>query len=159
MSASDPKLTCSALGGMILSAFVHPWFYVLLAFELWQGRLLGMPDSVFGQGLLGIGIFNLVAGYFSAIALGTVAAARRGRLRLAAHALLMPAYWLAISYAPTARCGSSCGPRTTGRRPSMPAAALLRRKRLSLRRPKCPTSSHQVKKRKASFESFWRVAK
>ena len=35
----------------------------------------------------------------SAIALGTVAAARRGRLRLAAHALLMPAYWLAISYA------------------------------------------------------------
>ena len=29
----------------------------------------------------------------------TVAAARRGRLRLAAHALLMPVYWLAISYA------------------------------------------------------------
>jgi len=87
------------MGGMILSAFVHPWFYVLLAFELWQGRLLGMPDSVFGQWLLGIGIFNLVAGYVSAIALGTVAAARRGRLRLAAHALLMPAYWLAISYA------------------------------------------------------------
>ena len=72
------------MGGMILSALVHPWFYVLLAFELWQGRLLGVPDTVFGQWLLGIGIFNLVAGYVSAIALGTVAAARRGRLRLAA---------------------------------------------------------------------------
>jgi hypothetical protein len=87
------------MGGMILSALVHPWFYLLLAFDLWQGRLLGIPDTVFGQWLLGIGIFNLIAGYLSAIALGTVAAARRGRLRLAAHALMMPAYWLAISLA------------------------------------------------------------
>jgi glycosyltransferase XagB len=87
------------MGGMILSALVHPWFYLLLAFDLWQGRLLGVPDSVFGQWLLGIGIVNLIAGYVSAIALGTVAAARRGRLRLAAHALAMPVYWLAISYA------------------------------------------------------------
>ncbi len=68
------------MGGMILSALVHPWFYLLLAFDLWHGRLLGVPDSVFGQWLLGIGIFNLIAGYVSAIALGTVAAARRGRL-------------------------------------------------------------------------------
>ena len=87
------------MGGMILSALVHPWFYLLLAFDAWHGRLLGVPDGVFGQWLLGIGIVNLIAGYVSAIALGTVAAARRGRLRLAAHALLMPAYWLAISYA------------------------------------------------------------
>ena len=58
-----------------------------------------VPDTVFGQWLLGIGVFNLIVGYVSAIALGTVAAARRGRLRLAAHALLMPADWLAISYA------------------------------------------------------------
>ena len=49
--------------------------------------------------MLGIGIFNLIAGYVSAIALGTVAAARRGRLRLAAHALMMPVYWLGISFA------------------------------------------------------------
>ena len=63
------------------------------------GRLLGVPDSVFGQWLLGIGIFNLIAGYVSAIALGTIAAARRGRLRLAAHALMMPVYWLGISFA------------------------------------------------------------
>ncbi len=87
------------MGGMILSGLVHPWFYVMLGFDLWQGRLLGVPDSVFGQWLLGIGIFNLIAGYVSAIALGTVAAARRGRLRLAAHALMMPVYWLSISFA------------------------------------------------------------
>ena len=87
------------MGGMILSSLVHPWFYVLLAIDLWQGRLLGVPDSVFGQWLLGIGIFNLIAGYVSAIALGTVAAARRGRLRLAAHALMMPIYWLGFAFA------------------------------------------------------------
>jgi hypothetical protein len=87
------------MGGMILSALVHPWFYVLLAYDLWNGRLLGVPGSAFGQWLLGVGIFNLIAGYVSAIALGTIAAARRGRRRLAAHALLMPVYWLAISYA------------------------------------------------------------
>lgn len=48
---------------------------------------------------MGLGVFNLIAGYFSAIALGSVAAARRGRLGLAVHAALMPLYWLAISYA------------------------------------------------------------
>ena len=87
------------MAGMILSSLVHPWFYVLIALDAWHGRLLGVPDSVFGQWLLGIGIFNLIAGYVSAIALGTMAAARRGKLRLAAHALMMPIYWLAISFA------------------------------------------------------------
>ena len=38
------------MGGMILSALVHPWFYPLLAFDLWHGRLLSVPDSVFGNG-------------------------------------------------------------------------------------------------------------
>ncbi len=87
------------MGGLILSALVHPWFYALLALDLWQGRLLGVPGSVFGQSLLWIGIFNLIAGYVSAIGLGAVAAARRGRPGLAAHAILMPVYWLAISFA------------------------------------------------------------
>lgn len=86
------------MGGLILSALVHPWFYVLLAFDLWQGKLLGIPDSMLGQTLLWVGVLNLIAGYVSAIALGTVAAARRGRRRLAVHALLMPLYWLGISY-------------------------------------------------------------
>jgi hypothetical protein len=87
------------MGGLILSSLVHPWFYALLALDLWQGRLLGVPHTLAGGSLLWLGVFNLVAGYVSAIALGSVAAAQRGRLGLAAHAVLMPAYWLAISYA------------------------------------------------------------
>lgn len=85
------------MGGMILSALVHPWFYVLLALDLWQGSLLQMPQSALAQTLLAIGLVNLVAGYVSAIALGVLAAARRGRQGLARHAALMPLYWLFIS--------------------------------------------------------------
>jgi len=87
------------MGGLILSALVHPWFYAIVGADLWYGRLLGIPSSMAGQTILWIGVFNLVVGYLSAIGLGTVAAARRGRLRLAAHAVMMPVYWLAISFA------------------------------------------------------------
>jgi cellulose synthase/poly-beta-1,6-N-acetylglucosamine synthase-like glycosyltransferase len=87
------------MGGLILSALVHPWFYVLVALDLWQGRLLGVPASLLGHSLLWIGLFNVIAGYVSAIALGSVSAARRGRLALAVHAALMPLYWLCISLA------------------------------------------------------------
>ena len=87
------------MGGLILSSLVHPWFYALLALDLWKGRLLGVSHSLAGETLLWLGAFNLVAGYVSAIALGSVAAARRGRVGLALHAALMPVYWLAISCA------------------------------------------------------------
>jgi cellulose synthase/poly-beta-1,6-N-acetylglucosamine synthase-like glycosyltransferase len=87
------------MGGLILSALVHPWFYVLVALDLWQGRLLGVPSSPLGQALLWIGVLNVIAGYISAIALGGVSTARRGRLGLSAHAALMPLYWLGISFA------------------------------------------------------------
>jgi cellulose synthase/poly-beta-1,6-N-acetylglucosamine synthase-like glycosyltransferase len=87
------------MGGLILSSLVHPWFYGLLALDLWEGRVLGVSHSLAGETLLWLGAFNLVAGYVSAIALGGVAAARRGRIGLALHAALMPVYWLAISYA------------------------------------------------------------
>lgn len=87
------------MGGLILSAIVHPWFYVLVGMDLWQGRLLGVPDSIVGRTLLWVGVLNVIAGYVSAMALGGVSTARRGRLELATHALVMPVYWLGISYA------------------------------------------------------------
>ena len=87
------------MGGLILSALVHPWFYLIVGYDLWQGRVLALPNTAFGQWLLGIGLFNLIAGYLSAMALGLAATTRRGKARLALHGLLMPAYWLAISFA------------------------------------------------------------
>lgn len=87
------------MGGMILSALVHPWFYLLLAVDFWSGRMLALPQGHAAQALLSIGLLNLIVGYVSAIALGTVATARRGRIDLAVHALMMPFYWLLISFA------------------------------------------------------------
>jgi hypothetical protein len=87
------------MGGLILSALVHPWFYAFLVFDLRHGFVFNVPDSLLAQLLLAVGVFNLFAGYLSAIALGTIAAVRRGRAELALYALLMPVYWLAISIA------------------------------------------------------------
>jgi cellulose synthase/poly-beta-1,6-N-acetylglucosamine synthase-like glycosyltransferase len=87
------------MGGLILSALVHPWFYAFLAFDLRHGFVFDVPESFLARTLLAIGLFNLVVGYVSAIALGTIAAARRGRRELALYAALMPVYWLAISIA------------------------------------------------------------
>jgi cellulose synthase/poly-beta-1,6-N-acetylglucosamine synthase-like glycosyltransferase len=86
------------MGGLILSALVHPWFYVFLAADALQGHLLLVPQSALGEALLAVGLVNLLAGYVSAIALGVLAAERRGRQGLGRHAMLMPLYWLGISW-------------------------------------------------------------
>jgi len=87
------------MGGLVLSALVHPWFYVFLALNLWHGQLSSMPESVLDRSLLLVGVFNLIAGYLSAIWLGAAACARRGQRWLSVHAVIMPLYWLAISLA------------------------------------------------------------
>ncbi|MCH9807622.1 MAG: glycosyltransferase [Alphaproteobacteria bacterium] len=88
------------MGGMIFSALVHPWFYIaLLVLVISHG---GVPDAaaLFGSGwLMPLGLFNLVAGYVSAMALGAVAVSSRNRLNLAPGVIVMPVYWLMISFA------------------------------------------------------------
>lgn len=87
------------VGGTILSALVHPWFYVLLAAELAGGRFLSLPASVFGVPFWTVAWFDLVAGYLAAMALALLAARHRGLFRLSWHVLSMPLYWLLISAA------------------------------------------------------------
>jgi hypothetical protein len=36
------------VGGTVLSALVHPWFYALAAYELASGTALGRPASLLG---------------------------------------------------------------------------------------------------------------
>jgi cellulose synthase/poly-beta-1,6-N-acetylglucosamine synthase-like glycosyltransferase len=87
------------MGGLILSALVHPWFYVLAVLDA-AFQVLSIPaETIAGRVLWWVGLFNLVAGYVTGVALGGVAVAGRGRLGLASHALLMPFYWLLISFA------------------------------------------------------------
>ena len=80
------------LGGMILSALVHPWFLIMLCYASfsWEGMA--------SNWLMGFGTFNLIAGYGTAMALGAMAVVPQNR-RLAWSVLAMPVYWIAISCA------------------------------------------------------------
>lgn len=86
------------MGGMLLSALVHPWFYALALADASRGWLLEAPQSLLGQGVWWLGLFNLCAGYATGAALGAAAIRRRGLGGLAGHVLAMPFYWLIISY-------------------------------------------------------------
>jgi cellulose synthase/poly-beta-1,6-N-acetylglucosamine synthase-like glycosyltransferase len=87
------------MGGLILSALVHPWFYVVAALEATFGSITSLPHETLSQIVTAVGVTNLVLGYVSGVALGCVAVVKRGRRRLAVWALAMPIYWLLISFA------------------------------------------------------------
>ena len=87
------------MGGILLSVLMHPLSYLLLAFEAANGRLFEEPGNHLQHWLWWVAVFNLGAGYASAMIVGVLAAVRRGRSDLAPHVLLMPVYWLLISFA------------------------------------------------------------
>ena len=87
------------MGGMILSALVHPWFYVVMAADFTLGPFVTLGNDTLSRVVKVVTAANLVLGYASGVALGCIAMAGRGRQRLAAWALLMPIYWLLISIA------------------------------------------------------------
>ncbi|MGH6735118.1 MAG: glycosyltransferase family 2 protein [Methyloceanibacter sp.] len=87
------------VGGTILSALVHPWFYALAIWELLGGGFLAPPESWLGVPFWVIAWFALAAGYLAAMGLAFLAARRRGLPRLYRQIPLMPLYWLLISAA------------------------------------------------------------
>ena len=87
------------LGGIILSALVHPIFFLMLLVDVADGQLLAVPDSGLAQALLVVAGFNLLAGYASGMLIAGIAAARRGLWQLMASVVLIPVYWLLISLA------------------------------------------------------------
>ena len=87
------------MGGLIGSALVHPAFYVLLAYHWLSGTLLAPAETTVGTVLWMIAFINLAFGYAVSILVGVISVVRRRRADLAAHALLMPLYWLLISVA------------------------------------------------------------
>ena len=89
----------TVVGGTILSALVHPWFYVLVAAELLVGGFLALPSGLIGLPLWTVAWFDLVVGYGAAMALAGIAARRRGLKGLTWQLALMPLYWLLVSAA------------------------------------------------------------
>lgn len=87
------------LGGIVLSALIHPIFLTFLAYEVATGQFMAPPESILGGTIMVLAVFNLVGGYISGMAVAALAASRRGLLRLLPHVVLMPVYWLLISAA------------------------------------------------------------
>ncbi|MDX2307903.1 MAG: glycosyltransferase [Hyphomicrobium sp.] len=88
------------MGGVIVSALVHPWAYVA---ALWvtatNGTFLAPPADNVSLVLWLVGLSNLLAAYAVSIALSLLAAKRRGFSDLFATAWTLPIYWLLISAA------------------------------------------------------------
>ena len=84
------------VGGTVLSALVHPWFYALAAFDLANQAFLAKP-ALLGLPFWLIASFSLGAGYLASMALGFLALKRRGTRQLLVQVPLMPLYWLLIS--------------------------------------------------------------
>jgi len=87
------------LASMIVSALVHPWFYVAVAHDALNGDVSLLSADGERGWLPLLALVNLIAGYLSAMLLGAFAVLRRGRGRLVPSVLLIPVYWLLVSVA------------------------------------------------------------
>jgi hypothetical protein len=85
------------IGGTVLSALVHPWFYALAAFDLAHGAFLAWPQGWLGLPFWLLASLGLGAGYFASMTLGFLALKRHGARELLSQVPLMPVYWLLIS--------------------------------------------------------------
>lgn len=87
------------MGGMLMSAFVHPWVFALAAADLLVGTEFIVAFWPPANVVTWLALFNLVAGYAAGILLALVALRARGWNSLMWATLLMPVYWLLISAA------------------------------------------------------------
>lgn len=87
------------MGGMLLSALVHPFVLATIAWLALSGNLLAPDAEIWERVLVWIGLANFALGYASAMLAAAVASWRRGWRWLSLEALFMPFYWLLISFA------------------------------------------------------------
>jgi len=87
------------IGGMLLSALVHPVVLTVIAILALSGELLSPGAGAWERVLIWIGLANIALGYISAMLAAAIASWRRGWRWLSLEAVLMPAYWLLISFA------------------------------------------------------------
>lgn len=87
------------IGGAVLAALVHGIFAGVLIAQLGSGLLLADKANTFDQIFAGLYFMTLVTGYLFSALLGLVGLRRRGLLRSAPYLLLLPIYWLLLSFA------------------------------------------------------------
>jgi glycosyltransferase XagB len=86
------------MGGLILSALVHPIFYIIVAADVLFGVQIFAFNETIGPVFWTVAVGNLLTGYVTSIIVGVVSVRRR-RHKLTLSPLMMPFYWLLISFA------------------------------------------------------------
>lgn len=87
------------MGGVILSALVHPLVYAYALWNLSAGDLTLWPPNGWPAVVWWAGVANLAFAYVVGIVLTVIATVRRHNARLALNALYLPVYWMMISFA------------------------------------------------------------
>ncbi len=87
------------VGGTVLAALVHPFFLTLVLTDATLGNLFVESDTV-GQALRqGLAVTTLLSGYVGSAVLAFVGLARRRLLSSGWVLLLIPIYWVLLSFA------------------------------------------------------------
>ena len=87
------------IGGFLLSALMHPLFYLVAGLELTRAQPFSAGGSAMEKALWAIALYNLAIGLFASCAMAGLKAFRRGFGGLVAQVVLMPVYWLLVSLA------------------------------------------------------------
>lgn len=87
------------VGGTVLAALVHPFFLALVLTDATLGNLFTPSDNVGDALRQGLAVTTLMSGYIGSIVLGLVGLARRRLLGSAWVLLLIPVYWILLSFA------------------------------------------------------------
>jgi glycosyltransferase XagB len=85
--------------GIIVSALAHPLFYLLLLHDVLSGVLAEARLTPLGAPFWIIASFNFAGGYAASLVLGWAAIRARQMKGVSAHVLLIPAYWILVSFA------------------------------------------------------------
>lgn len=89
----------SQFAGILLAALIYPVSYIIIAHDVVKDIFLHQPETILGQHILKIAIFNLVAGFLVSFALGLFVLKKRHIKPLFLQILFIPIYWLFISAA------------------------------------------------------------
>jgi cellulose synthase/poly-beta-1,6-N-acetylglucosamine synthase-like glycosyltransferase len=85
--------------GVLIAALVHPLSYVLIAYDATTGALFREAETTIGWQLWGLAVFNFIAGYMTALALGVFVLRGKRIRKLIPQLIYIPVYWLFISAA------------------------------------------------------------
>lgn len=87
------------VGGTVLAALVHPFFLALVLTDATLGNLFAESDTVGHALRQGLAVTTLFSGYIGSAVLAFVGLARRKLLSSSWVLLLMPLYWVLLSFA------------------------------------------------------------